>query len=122
VGLQAGIKSVVINSAPLGAGLYHYLDRAALLSASSCVRHLSMNGDYLSHHELVGAFDRWLSARGIETPGSFGKRESIPSACPLGQCYAHHADIMGSIGRACGVGNPISGANFAAQLRAHLTQ
>lgn len=79
--LKNSVKAFCINSIPLGAGLQTKLTLEQYNSARTLVRHISVEGDYVSDSKAWDVIDRIVSfVLGLRMPGNLGKRFTIPAA------------------------------------------
>lgn len=93
-GLKQELKAVALNAFPLGQALQQDITQEKLDNADAYVTNISVKGDVYSK-PVFNVIDTIVSALGIKTPGTFGKRFEIPSAYKKGSDI--HIFFMGSV-------------------------
>lgn len=112
VALRQELKSVCLNSLPLGPGLQEKIGPKKLAQADQFVTLISVKGDYVSDQRgVLRAIDKIAGFIGIKTAGNFGKRNLVPSAYTSKRDI--HYFILGSMLELCGYGKLAKGPALA---------
>jgi len=98
--LRNELKAICLNTLSLGAGLQAQIPSETLQNAEDYVTNIHADGDYYSDNRIFDVIDFIACAIGIKTPGSFGKRFSIPSA--FVDRIETHSRILSSFMKHCG--------------------
>lgn len=96
VGIKRGIRTVCLNSLPLGVGLQHQISSDRLSRAGEYVTHICAKGDWVSDSPGQAILDLIINRLGFRTPGLFGRKFLVPTAYPKSRS-ATHGNPVGSI-------------------------